>query len=83
MACRVPVVTTTVSGLPELLDDGVHGMLVPPDDPAAVADAIARLHEDPALRRQITSRARARIREVFDGDASVRALSEMLERGAA
>ena len=83
MACRVPVVTTNVSGLPELLEHGVHGMLVPPDDPAAVAEAIARLHLDPAFRHQLAERARVRIQEAFDGDVSVRALSAMLEQGAA
>ncbi len=83
MACRVPVVTTNVSGLPELLEHGVHGMLVPSDDPGAVADAIARLHTDPAFRHQLAERALMRIQEAFDGDVSVRALSAMLEQGAA
>ncbi len=83
MACGLPVVTTGVSGIPELLDDGVHGVFVPPDDAMAVADAIERLHAEPALAESLAARARARIAERFDGDASARALSRLLLRGAA
>ena len=43
MAARRPVVATRVGGLPDLIDDGVTGWLVPPDDPAALADAMRKL----------------------------------------
>jgi glycosyltransferase involved in cell wall biosynthesis len=43
MAARRPVVATRVGGLPDLIDDGVTGRLVPPDDPPALADAMRKL----------------------------------------
>jgi glycosyltransferase involved in cell wall biosynthesis len=83
MACGLPVVTTDVSNVPELLQHGVNGIVVPPESPRAVADAIERLHADPALVDRISERARTRIRETFDGDVSVRALSALFQGGAA
>jgi glycosyltransferase involved in cell wall biosynthesis len=47
MAFRLPVVATTVGGFPEMVRDNVTGLLVPPDDPDALADALAALLEDP------------------------------------
>src|SRR4029079_3612497 len=57
MACGLPVVTTPVSGIPELLTDRVNGLFVPPDDAAATADALHRLYSDPPLARQLASAA--------------------------
>ena len=58
MALGVPVASTTAGGLPEMLGDGA-GVLAPPGDPAALADAVARLLDDPGLARSVTHRARA------------------------
>ena len=69
MAAGVPVVTTAISGIPELVEDGVNGLLVPPDDPERLADAVLRLHADPALRERLTAAGRATVRARFDGDA--------------
>ena len=68
MACGLPVVTTAVSGIPELVVDGVNGILVPPEDPPAFADAMVRLHRDPDLARRLGREAEAAIRERFDGE---------------
>jgi glycosyltransferase involved in cell wall biosynthesis len=68
MACGVPVVTTPVSGIPELVRDGENGLLVPPDDPDALAAAILRLRDDPALHRRLAEAGRATVRAQFDGD---------------
>ncbi|MGD9901851.1 MAG: glycosyltransferase family 4 protein [Vicinamibacterales bacterium] len=57
MACGLAVVSTDVGGLPYLLDDGVDALLVPPDDPAAMAAAIQRLLHDPALAARLTDSA--------------------------
>jgi len=53
LACGVPVVSTRVGGVPYLVEDGVTALLVPPDDPSAMADAVARLHTDAAGYRQM------------------------------
>jgi len=68
MACGLPVVTTGVSGIPELVVDGVNGLLVPPEDPPALADAMVRLHRDPDLARRLGREAEAVVRERFDGE---------------
>jgi len=68
MACGLPVVTTPVSGIPELVADGETGLIVPPDDPEALAAAVMRLHRDPALARRLGRAAEALVRERFDGE---------------
>jgi glycosyltransferase involved in cell wall biosynthesis len=56
----VPVVGSCIGNIPELVDDGVTGLLVPPGDPAALAEALARLARDPALRARMGAAARQR-----------------------
>jgi glycosyltransferase involved in cell wall biosynthesis len=58
MALGVPVASTSAGGLPEMLGDGA-GVLTPPSDPAALADAVARLLSEPDLARSVVRRARA------------------------
>lgn len=60
MAHGVPVVATSVGGVPELVEDGVSGMLVPPEDPDALAQALARLTRDRDLRLTMGLAARQR-----------------------
>jgi glycosyltransferase involved in cell wall biosynthesis len=83
MACGLPVVTTSVSGIPELLSHEANGLLVTPDDPVAVADAMETLHRNPRLAERLSQKARADIRERFDGDAGAQRLSRLLVAGAA
>src|SRR5690606_37433342 len=59
---RCPVLATEVSGIPELIADGVTGILVRPGDPAALAAAIVRLGRDPELRRRLAAAGEARVR---------------------
>ena len=58
MACRVPVVTTGVSGITELVRDGENGLIVGPDRPVDLADALHRLVKDPGLAHQLAERGR-------------------------
>ena len=62
----IPVVSTRISGIPELVEDGVTGLLVPPADPAALADALERLAHDPELGRRMGRAGRAKVLREFD-----------------
>lgn len=62
-AFGLPTVATHVGGIPAVVRDGEDGLLVPPDDPAPMARAIARLIDDPALRRSIIAHGFSRARE--------------------
>jgi len=68
MASGVPVVTTNISGIPELITDSVNGLLVPPEDPTVLAAAILRVYRDPLLAKRLAATAQAIIHEQFDGD---------------
>lgn len=61
MAARVAVIATRTGGIPELVDDGVTGLLVPPGAPAELADALERLLGDAALRTRLVERAHAEV----------------------
>jgi glycosyltransferase involved in cell wall biosynthesis len=60
-ACALPVIATAVGGTPELVEDGVHGLLVAPGDETALADALRRLVTDGALRKRLGRAGRERI----------------------
>jgi colanic acid/amylovoran biosynthesis glycosyltransferase len=66
MACGLPVVTTPVTGNPEIVDDGLNGRLVPENDPLALADALADLLQNAALRRRMSLGARLKVERDFD-----------------
>ena len=74
MASGVPVVSTPVSGIPELVESGHDGLLVPPHDPAALAEAIDKLLASPELRESLARAARAKIESSFSLDASAERL---------
>ena len=58
MACGTPVVASRVGGLPYLVQDGVSGLLVPDNDPPALADALQRVLHEPGLAASLGARAR-------------------------
>jgi glycosyltransferase involved in cell wall biosynthesis len=64
-ACGRPLVATDVPGCRDIARPGVTGLLVPPDDPAALADAIERLARDPDLRRRFGTAGRQLVEETF------------------
>jgi glycosyltransferase involved in cell wall biosynthesis len=79
MAAGLPVVATAVGGVPEIVTDGVTGLLVPPHAPAALAAAIAALTADPVLRVRLGGAAR-RAAERFGGTAECAARHEAIYR---
>ena len=66
MACGVPVVSTEVGGVPELVKHGCNGLLARPHDARGIADALALLLEDKQLRQQLGEAARRTVMEHFD-----------------
>lgn len=74
MAAGVPVVASDVYGLPELVEDGKTGILVPPGDPSALAAAIDALATDPERRGCMGAAARRRYEERFTLERHVRAV---------
>jgi len=65
MACGAPIVATTAGAFPEVIEDGVSGLLVPPGDARALADAIERVLGDGLLQRRLGREGRQRIVEQF------------------
>ncbi|MGI8828229.1 MAG: glycosyltransferase [Candidatus Limnocylindria bacterium] len=76
MAAAVPVISTPVSGIPEVLRDNDTGLVVPEGDAAAIADAIERLVDDADLGLALGASARAYVREQFDLDRNIGRLVE-------
>jgi glycosyltransferase involved in cell wall biosynthesis len=81
MAAGLPVIATDVGGIPELIDDGVHGLLVPPRAPRALAEVIRVIAQDPELRRKLGDAARARAAD-FAWSRCARAHEELYARKA-
>ena len=79
MARRRPVVASAVGGIPEVLTDGLDGLLVPPADPPALAGACIRLACSPTLRRQLGEAGRATVEARFSLDAMVRRYEDIYD----
>lgn len=80
MAAGLPVVATDVGGVPELVCDGETGLLVAPRDPAALADSLRRLLDDPALARDMGERGQRRQQEQFSSEAMVSGVTDLYVR---
>jgi len=68
MAYGLPAIASRVGGIPDIVEDGVSGLLVPPADPQALAHAIERLARDPAYARQLADAGRERLQTHFNWD---------------
>jgi glycosyltransferase involved in cell wall biosynthesis len=75
MAMRAPVVVTGVDGVPELVDDGVNGLLVRPERPEEMARAIEAVARDPALARRLGDAGRRKVEAEFDSGRSAAVLA--------
>ncbi len=80
MATGIPVITTPINGIPELVKDGRNGYLVPPGRADLLADALARLAGDQALRETLGARAREDVAAEFGLDACAQAQQRFLDR---
>jgi glycosyltransferase involved in cell wall biosynthesis len=78
-ALGLPVVATAVGGLPETIEDGLDGLLVPPKDPATLAAALERMCRDPALRTTF-GRAASERASRFDGARATAQLQDTYDR---
>ena len=65
MAAGRPVVSTRVGGVPDLVEDGLTGLLTPPDDPEALASALSALFRDPVRRRALGAAGQKRVVSAF------------------
>ncbi|HST65458.1 MAG TPA: glycosyltransferase family 4 protein [Mycobacteriales bacterium] len=81
MAAGLPVVSTAVSGIPELVRHGENGLLVPPEDPAALASALLKLAADVPLRERLAAAGRSTVAERFDGDVLARRMAGLFRGG--
>jgi glycosyltransferase involved in cell wall biosynthesis len=79
MSCETPVIATNRGGVPELIDHGVDGYLVPPQDPKVLAEAIKYVAQDPYLAKRFSESGRAKVKRRFNSDLSALELKRMLE----
>jgi glycosyltransferase involved in cell wall biosynthesis len=77
MEAALPVVATAVGGVPDLIDQGVHGLLVPPGDPNALAGALGELLRDPQRAQAMGGRGQERRRAEFNFDTMINRLEDL------
>jgi colanic acid/amylovoran biosynthesis glycosyltransferase len=80
MAMEIPCVATWITGVPELIRNGIDGLLVSPSDVSGCADAIRQLVDDPELRLRLGRAGRQRVLDKFDLRKNSVALAEIMER---
>ena len=80
MALRTPVVAARMGSIPDVVTDEVSGLLVAPDDPVALAAAVARLRHEKGLAHRIAEAGRRRVEEDFDETRAHRRLSAEIRR---
>jgi glycosyltransferase involved in cell wall biosynthesis len=77
MAAGLPVIASRVGGLPEVVTDGDTGLLIPPQDPEALAAALARLLDEPAWAKKLGENARRQVEENFSLERLGREINEI------
>jgi colanic acid/amylovoran biosynthesis glycosyltransferase len=79
MAAGLPIISTPLAGIPEMVEPGLNGELVPEHDPAALASAIERFMDDPGRARAMGERGRQIAREKFSIETSAQQLRKLFE----
>jgi glycosyltransferase involved in cell wall biosynthesis len=80
MACGLPIVTTHVGAIAEIVEDGVEGLIVAPRDVESLVEALERLRRDPVLRQQLGQAGLARARQRFSMDSMLDGMEAVYER---
>lgn len=80
LASEIPVVATAISGIPELVKDGLTGLLAPQRDAGSLAAALRRLQQDPELGRRLAAAGREHVLREFNLERNTAALRALLER---
>ncbi len=78
MACGIPVVSTTFSGIPELVIEQENGLLVPPKNPEALAEALKKLIDNPDVRLQMGENARQHVEKSFSATDAATSIARLL-----
>jgi glycosyltransferase involved in cell wall biosynthesis len=82
-AVGLPVIASNVGGIPEIIKDGETGMLVPPNNPRGLAEAIMKMATDVELRKRMGTAARKRAAELFAWSDNLRAMMSLYDRAVA
>lgn len=82
LAAGLPAISTEVAGIPEIIDDNVSGLLVPPADPICLADAITEVLNKPELQQRLARQGRVKAERDFDLQKNVRVLHDHFARSA-
>ena len=80
MAMKVPVITSDIRGIEELVDDGINGIIVPPKDPNSIADAIEKVFNDSNFRKSMGNAGRKKIEKDFNIKIEVSKLERIIEK---
>ena len=83
MAVGLPAISTSLSGIPEIIDHGKTGLLVPPDNPMLLAKAIVEVLGNPKLRERLAREGRSKAEEAFDIRKNVLVLKDLFTRSSA
>ena len=79
MAMGIPVISTAISGIPELVENQVNGLLVPQKDVVALTNALEKLLQDPSLRKKLAHEGRKRICQIFDNKTTTKTLKDLFD----
>jgi glycosyltransferase involved in cell wall biosynthesis len=83
MATGVPVLSTSISGIPELVRNDYSGLLVPPGSPSAIAAALKKLLGDELVRERLAREGRNKVEQCFDGSETIKVLRALMHASTA